>query len=748
MSRRNGGDSGPAVDTLDRPQKQHRAKAQRASRACFSCRARKVKCDVVTNSPCSNCQWDGTQCVVPRTRRTRKFLFGSQDNVDQSVTGVTYVNCQTADTQSFLDPPETNPTTDQVRDHDSTTSGVLDTSYNAVTTPTETVGRPDLTCSRAQTIPEPGSFSELPAFIRSPSVPNPGYAAFLQSQDVFDLPNVTIQCALIASFVEYIYPRMPLVDLENFLSCVGSPNGSRGKVSLVLYYAVLFAGSTHVELEDIYNHGYSDRKLLRRELYKRLLFELDIEQDRLIMAQTALLLTCRGVSDRERKDSYYWVNTAISLAYTVNLHRSSCSKNVPLNKQKHLRRLWWCCYVRDNILSLGMRKPTRIKEQDFDVPMLEVADLEFSLLTRRHTLLEHGSVGPFDQTKELESAELCVQKTRLSVLMNQILQFQAESNHPEDCAPPMPSNDPGRPGGLNALDAALKSWKKALPRSCCYRSFSGQQSEFEATATPVDVRRHLLHMAYYTALYTLHRPRFLADSPRHHLNRNLRQAQEASKVLVLDSARNITRLAAELHQHDMDCNLPIAAITVLSPAISMHLLHMKSQNQTVRDLALCNFRVCMSVMEKMQKLYPAAEVTVKSLEMTLRNASTNATTGPIQSHTSTLTILHDGSLTQAHKNYGAQTADASSENQSDQGHLDQDYDMFFRDRDDDFSPMATDVVFSQSLPNLDLDFDPSQDLDNWMAEGSREWLVDANDPVLGGTSPVGGVDFAAPFLSL
>ncbi|KAF4987494.1 hypothetical protein FDECE_15414 [Fusarium decemcellulare] len=681
---------------------------------------------------------------------SRKYFFGSQVNVDQSVAGVTYVNCQTADTQSFLDPPESNPTADQVRDHDTSISGALDASYNTVTTPTETVGQPDLNCSIAQAIPEPGSFSELPAFIRSPSVPNSGYAAFLQSQGVFELPNVTIQCALIASFVEYIYPRMPLIDLENFLSCVGSPDGSRGKVSLVLYYAVLFAGSTHVELEDIHIYGYSDRKLLRRELYRRveLLLELDIEQDRVIMAQAALLLTCRGVSGRERKDSYYWVNTAISLAYAVNLHRSSYSKNVPLNKQKQLRRLWWCCYVRDNILSLGMHKPTRIKEQDFDVSMLEVADLEFDLLTRRHTLLEHGSVGPFDQTKELESAELCVQKTRLSVLMNQILQFQAESNPPEDCAPPMPSNDPGRLSSLNALDAALKSWKKALPRSCCYRSLSDQQSEFEATGTPVDVRRHLLHMAYYTALYTLHRPRFWADSPRHHMNRNLRQAREASKALVLDSARNITRLAAELHQHNMDCNLPIAAITVLSPAISMHLLHMKSQNQTVRDVALCNFRVCMSVMEKMQKLYPAAEVTVKSLEMTFRNASTNATMGPTESHTSTFTILHEGSLTQVHKDYGAQTAEASSENQSDQGHLDQDYDMFFRDRDEEFPPMAADVVFSQSLPNLDLDFDRSQDLDNWMAEGSREWLIDANDPVLRGTSPVGGLVFAAPFLSL
>lgn len=34
---------------------------RRAARACASCRARKVRCDVVEGAPCGNCRWDNVE---------------------------------------------------------------------------------------------------------------------------------------------------------------------------------------------------------------------------------------------------------------------------------------------------------------------------------------------------------------------------------------------------------------------------------------------------------------------------------------------------------------------------------------------------------------------------------------------------------------------------------------------------------------------------------------------------------------
>ncbi|WDK12444.1 fungal specific transcription factor domain-containing protein [Colletotrichum graminicola] len=48
---------------------------RRAARACVSCRARKVRCDVVEGAPCGNCRWDNVECIVQESRRRKKTLL-------------------------------------------------------------------------------------------------------------------------------------------------------------------------------------------------------------------------------------------------------------------------------------------------------------------------------------------------------------------------------------------------------------------------------------------------------------------------------------------------------------------------------------------------------------------------------------------------------------------------------------------------------------------------------------------------
>lgn len=45
---------------------------KRASAACRSCRARKVRCDVLLKStPCTNCRLDGAECIIAESKRTK-----------------------------------------------------------------------------------------------------------------------------------------------------------------------------------------------------------------------------------------------------------------------------------------------------------------------------------------------------------------------------------------------------------------------------------------------------------------------------------------------------------------------------------------------------------------------------------------------------------------------------------------------------------------------------------------------------
>jgi hypothetical protein len=49
-----------------------KAVKRRASKACQSCRARKVRCNVVEHGPpCTNCRLDEVDCVVSESKRKK-----------------------------------------------------------------------------------------------------------------------------------------------------------------------------------------------------------------------------------------------------------------------------------------------------------------------------------------------------------------------------------------------------------------------------------------------------------------------------------------------------------------------------------------------------------------------------------------------------------------------------------------------------------------------------------------------------
>lgn len=60
-----------AADANDKTDKANKVTKRRAPRACASCRARKVRCDVVEQFPCGNCRWDNVDCIVHESRRRK-----------------------------------------------------------------------------------------------------------------------------------------------------------------------------------------------------------------------------------------------------------------------------------------------------------------------------------------------------------------------------------------------------------------------------------------------------------------------------------------------------------------------------------------------------------------------------------------------------------------------------------------------------------------------------------------------------
>ncbi|KAF4814045.1 Cutinase transcription factor 1 beta [Colletotrichum tropicale] len=351
----------------------------------------------------------------------------------------------------------------------------------------------------------------LPGFIEPLRACREGYVGFLEQQRAFHLPSLSLQSALLKAFIEFVYPRMPLLNLTTLCEAIESYDGGTKDFSLLLYQAILFAGSAHVKQTDLAGTEFSDKLCLRKTLYQRaeLLFELGGPQDHLALVQAALLLTFRGISQDsqlDRKDSWHWMNTAVTLALDIGLNKEPSLKAFDTSEIKLRRRLWWCCYVRDKILALGMSKPSRIKDEDHSTAMISIHDMDLEALKTQRKIFGRIQLGPYDHVEMMESAELPV------------------------------------------------------------------------------------------------------------------ESLETSKRIVSECADNITRLAADLHQGQMDPYLPIGAITILCPAISTHLINMKNRNQGLRHAAVSGFWVCMRVLDKLRDLYPATEVTLAYLDVVLQKA--------------------------------------------------------------------------------------------------------------------------------
>jgi len=169
-----------------------------------------------------------------------------------------------------------------------------------------------------------------------------------------------------------------------------------------------------------------------------------------------------------------------------------------------------------------------------------------------------------------------------------------------------------------SVDLELMAWADTLPAICQYRPLT--PLDVKNGRSTVAVQRTLLHMVYYTTISALHRPQFLPSSPVHAPTTS-RQVQEMSRLRVRDAAMHVTRMAAELHQLRLERYLPTTGVTVILPAMIIHLLEMKNPVSQSRDRATRGFRQCMRVMEKLREIYAAADYATGFLDAALRKAA-------------------------------------------------------------------------------------------------------------------------------
>lgn len=472
--------------------------------------------------------------------------------------------------------------------------------------------------------------SKLPAFLRPlPTKIAAEDVKYLHIKGALSLPTLPLQNALLQAYVEFVHPYMPLMDLNHFLGTINTRDGRNGQTSLFLYQAVMFAASAFVDMKYLREGGYTTRKAARKSFFQktRLLYDFDYESDRLILVQALLLMTYWYETPDDQKDTWHWMGVAISLAHTIGLHRNPGSTSMTPAKQKLWKRIWWSCFMRDRLIALGMRRPTRIKDEDFDVPMLEESDFEIEVLPEDNTVIPASCTLVRDVDMQRELAIMCIAKAQLCVCISHMLKAQysvliRDKMKPENTTNStmmlFPNKQLDNVESVTEVDHELMAWAESLPTCCQFRTLT--PLDVKDGRSTIAVQRTLLHMVYYTTISALHRPQFLPSSPLQAPTTS-RQVQDMSRLRVRDAAMHITRMATELHQCRLERFLPTTGVTVILPAMIIHLLEMKNPAPQSRERATRGFRQCMRVMEKLREVYAAADYATGFLDAALRKAA-------------------------------------------------------------------------------------------------------------------------------
>ncbi|EXJ64984.1 hypothetical protein A1O7_01323 [Cladophialophora yegresii CBS 114405] len=611
-----------ATSTLSGLHSTERVVKKRASQACHHCRTRKVKCDLVKSGiPCHNCSSDGIECVILESKRSRKYRLQKR----QLSSLVSLPTISQAQPRSTSDSTLSCPGPNDVHTIDGTTAPATEgwrTDVRSVHTtpiipsfiPNSFQSPPAVTPVGAQSqvgatspvsIRQQPAF-ELPAYIR-PSRPDVRQddLEFLCRRGALSIPVGELRDQLLHCFVLYVYPFMPIVDLEDFMGALDG-NDASPKISLIVFHAVLFSATAYVDLPLLQEAGYENRRAARADYYQKvkLLYDFDWDVDRIALIQSLLMMNYWYVSENDQKDPWHWLGICVSLATSIGLNQPFTYTQKDPKTAALWRRVWWCCLYRDRVIAISMRRPMRIGNEAIRLPLLGLSDFETKSVTSAIPCLRDCDFLTNAYTRTM-LAEMCVAKIKLLVFVGQILRdFYHLRGFGGSTAESTMLYTPRR-SEVNSkqyldLQHALDQWYRDLPPSCWLVTGNTNVDPDTSTADALLVHRSVLRMLYLMATEALNRPQSLSK-PSGGSSGN----SPTSKVK--EAAEKIAEMVESMQEKDLIRFLPPLSVSFMLLALASFLVDIKAKGQTVGALPGQQFHVCVRALLRLREIWPIAD---------------------------------------------------------------------------------------------------------------------------------------------
>ncbi|KAF5673679.1 cutinase transcription factor 1 beta [Fusarium circinatum] len=616
----------------------------RASKACMNCRMRKVRCDVVRNPQrCTNCALDNAECtVIARrakyrkrspliTERSKPIVFRNsfqqqQESKDAAVPGPMspyHLDQASLLFESPLDQSPESPLTCFENIENLITTVHTEKGEQQPRIPgqvhhdLEPYRAPGTTISRQSAGPNTRShitYSYYPFLTLDMSGLEPDDVHYLESRRCLSVPTPDALDDFIREYFLHVHPGLPLLDEAQFWAVYSGdkvPDGGP-TISLFLLQAMLFASCSairpflDVEVSWVHLQTQRKRKLLSSGQ------DICSGSDLVSNAQGALLLTYYAtMRDRARTNSIL-LATAIQYAQGAEADQFHKRPDQDSDTTNKLKRLWWCCIVRDRILPLGVRRQLHITSIN---PAL-------NHLTERDFAKEiHGSQVYSSQTKR-SLVQLFISLCELAIPFTSVVQtVYGMGQSAVDAITPMIDNQEQTKSSIRCCEASLDAWfDKATIK---FPTSAGITS----TEKSLVLYTNLMYIYYYSARVALYQyEAFVVSltSPGAGMDDKLYQ----TRLQLEDATLGITDNLKELVQLKVARFLPISIVAYAALPLVLHILDVKLAklpSQTARKQGRLN--IYMETMKGLENLYDG----VDDVWAFIRAAIDSATSGTLDS---------------------------------------------------------------------------------------------------------------------
>ncbi|KAH7137104.1 fungal-specific transcription factor domain-containing protein [Dactylonectria estremocensis] len=586
---------------------------QRASRACETCHARKVRCDAASlGVPCTNCVAFQIECRIPSPKRKKPQGAGNQTSKDSdSDRGDTTEEQSprpTAPPQAAFPPrppsvfhsshgtPSTSQTEAQVRKDEVDSATYLDL-----------VMKPKFTrapITEAGRVAYLGESSNLTLLVHDRQgsadvvhYPLPenvrGSRARLTELDnveidilhqrgAFLLPPRSLCDELIESYFNWVHPIMPVINRTRFMRQYRDP---KNPPSLLLLQSVLLAGTracNNPQLMDA--NGSTTPAALTFYKRAKALYDANYEDDRVTIVQSLLLMGWYWEGPEDvTKNVFYWSRVATIVAQGSGMHRSVEQSQLSRSDKRLWKRIWWTLFTRDRSVAVALGRPIHINLDDSDVEMLTEDDF-----------IEDEQERASEYPPDPIHVQFFMQYVKLCEIMGLVLsqQYSVASKGRQRNAI-----------DLTHSDMALADWLQNCPKLVYW-----------------EMPRHhfwsaLLHSHYYTTLCLLHR----AHMPPGGTSRFPDHSPYPSRNIAFQAAAMITSIVENLAAHDQLRYCPAFVVYSLFSALIMHVYQMRSPVPSIQQVTQDRLRSCMQAMREISKVWLVGKMVYALFESIIGN---------------------------------------------------------------------------------------------------------------------------------